>query len=146
MRRLSTLTVPGLAFANVPNGVAVIDAIPALGWDQINFFNGAVPYGGELGDFDASKPVLPPTTEDEKPALCEDHHGRFPTLATMELLLRLVSAKKLTALTNQAKQADQAKSSGQWQAPSAEGEQIIALTARVKVLQTSPRGATGIPD
>jgi hypothetical protein len=64
----------------------------------------------------------------------------------MELLLRLVSAKKLIALANQAKQADQAKSSGQWQAPSAEGEQIIALTARVKVLQTSPRGATGISD
>lgn len=73
---------------------------------MINFFIGAIPYGGVL-------------------------------------LLRRVSAKKLTALANQ---ANQAKSSGQWQAPLEEGEQIIALTSQVKVLQMSPRRATGISD
>jgi hypothetical protein len=37
---------PGLAFADIPHGVAAIDAIPALGWAQIFFFIGAVDYYG----------------------------------------------------------------------------------------------------
>jgi hypothetical protein len=49
---------PGLACADVPNGVAAIDAIPALGWAQIFFLIGSVDYYGFLGDFDAGKPAL----------------------------------------------------------------------------------------
>jgi hypothetical protein len=47
---------PGLAFADIPHGVAAIDAIPALGWAQMFFFIGAVDYYGFLGDFDSGKP------------------------------------------------------------------------------------------
>ena len=32
---------PGISFASIPNGVAAIDAIPALGWAQIIFLIGA---------------------------------------------------------------------------------------------------------
>lgn len=32
---------PGITFASIPNGVAAIDAIPALGWAQIIFLIGA---------------------------------------------------------------------------------------------------------
>ena len=46
---------PGLAFADIPNGVAAIDAIPALGWAQMFFAIGAVDYYGFLGDFDVGK-------------------------------------------------------------------------------------------
>lgn len=35
---------PGLKFADVPNGVAAINTIPALGWMQIFFLIGAVDY------------------------------------------------------------------------------------------------------
>ena len=46
---------PGLAFADIPNGVAAIDAIPSLGWAQMIFAIGATDYYGFLGDFDAGK-------------------------------------------------------------------------------------------
>jgi hypothetical protein len=49
---------PGLKFADVPNGIAAINAIPALGWAQMFFLIGAVDYYGYLGDFDAGKPQL----------------------------------------------------------------------------------------
>jgi Chlorophyll A-B binding protein len=49
---------PGLKFADIPNGVAAINTIPALGWAQIFFLIGAVDYYGFLGDFDAGKPNL----------------------------------------------------------------------------------------
>jgi len=35
---------PGLKFADIPNGVAAIDAIPSLGWAQMIFLIGAVDY------------------------------------------------------------------------------------------------------
>jgi hypothetical protein len=56
--RFSFDIAPGLACANVPNGVAAIDAIPALGWAQIFFAIGSVDYYGFLGDFDSGKPAL----------------------------------------------------------------------------------------
>ena len=46
---------PGVACADVPNGVAAIDAIPALGWAQMIFLIGAVDYWGVLGDFGFGK-------------------------------------------------------------------------------------------
>jgi len=35
---------PGLKFADIPNGVAAINTIPALGWAQMFFLIGAVDY------------------------------------------------------------------------------------------------------
>ena len=52
---------PGISTSDIPNGVAAIDAIPALGWAQIFFAIGAVDYYGFLGDFDSGKPNLDPT-------------------------------------------------------------------------------------
>ena len=75
---------PGLAFADIPHGVAAIDAIPALGWAQIIFLIGGVDYYGFLS-FDAGKPDLEPA-ELEKRQLQELQHGRLAMLATMELL------------------------------------------------------------
>ncbi len=76
---------PGLAFADIPHGVAAIDAIPALGWAQIFFFIGAVDYYGFLGDFDSGKPDLD-AAEAEKRSLSELQHGRLAMLAILELL------------------------------------------------------------
>jgi hypothetical protein len=75
---------PGLAFADIPNGVAAIDAIPSLGWAQMIFFIGAVDYWGFLGDFDSGKPDLPAEVLEER-KLQELQHGRLAMLATMEL-------------------------------------------------------------
>ena len=43
---------PGLPFADVPNGVAALNAIPSLGWAQMFFLVGAVDYYGFLGNFE----------------------------------------------------------------------------------------------
>ena len=76
---------PGLAFADVPHGVAAINAIPALGWAQMFFLIGAVDYYGFLGNFDAGKPSLD-AAELEKRQLNELQHGRLAMLASLELL------------------------------------------------------------
>jgi len=76
---------PGIAFADIPNGVAAINAIPALGWMQMFFLIGAVDYYGVLGDFDIGKPDLAPE-ELEKRKLQELQHGRLAMLAVLELL------------------------------------------------------------
>jgi hypothetical protein len=76
---------PGIAFADIPNGIAAIDAIPTLGWLQIVFLVGAVDYFGYLGDFASGKPDLDPETLEER-QLQELQHGRLAMLATMELL------------------------------------------------------------
>mmetsp|Transcript_16726 Transcript_16726/g.46519 ORF Transcript_16726/g.46519 Transcript_16726/m.46519 type:complete len:201 (-) Transcript_16726:373-975(-) len=76
---------PGLKFADIPNGVAAIDAIPSLGWLQMIFLIGAVDYWGVLGNFDAGKPELEPE-ELERRQLCELQHGRLAMLASLELL------------------------------------------------------------
>jgi Chlorophyll A-B binding protein len=77
---------PGLKCADVPNGVAALDAIPALGWVQIAFAIGAVDYYGFLGDFEVGKGqnIDPVTLETRK--LNELQHGRLAMLASMELL------------------------------------------------------------
>ena len=76
---------PGIPASSVPNGVAAIDAIPALGWAQIFFLIGAVDYYGYLGNFDAGKPDLDPE-ELERRQLSELQHGRIAQLAVLELL------------------------------------------------------------
>jgi Chlorophyll A-B binding protein len=76
---------PGLKFADIPNGVAALTAIPSLGWAQMFFFIGAVDYYGFLGDFDSGKPALAPA-ELEKRQLNELQHGRLAMLAILELL------------------------------------------------------------
>jgi hypothetical protein len=77
---------PGLKFADIPNGVAALDAIPSLGWAQIFFFIGAVDYWGILGDFEAGK--LPDLQDEfiERRKLSELQHGRIAMLAILELL------------------------------------------------------------
>ena len=77
---------PGLKFADVPNGVAAINAIPALGWAQIVVAIGATDYYGFLGDFETGKGgnIDPATLETRK--LNEIQHGRLAMLASMELL------------------------------------------------------------
>ena len=65
-------------------GVAAINAIPALGWAQMFFLIGAVDYYGIFGDYDIGKPTLAPA-EFEKRQLQELQHGRLAMLATLEL-------------------------------------------------------------
>jgi hypothetical protein len=76
---------PGLKFADVPNGIAAIEAIPALGWLQIFFLIGAVDYYGFLGDFEVGKPQFP-ADELEKRQLQELQNGRLAMLAFLELI------------------------------------------------------------
>ena len=76
---------PGLKFADVPNGVAALDAIPALGWAQIFFLVGAVDYYGFLGNFEVGKPDFSPE-ELKKRQTQELQNGRLAMLATLELL------------------------------------------------------------
>jgi Chlorophyll A-B binding protein. len=76
---------PGVPCSSIPNGVAAINAIPALGWAQIFFLIGAVDYYGFLGNFDAGKPELD-EEELERRQLSELQHGRIAMLATLELL------------------------------------------------------------
>lgn len=75
---------PGIACADVPNGVAAINAIPALGWAQIIFAIGAVDVRGWFGNFDIGKPDL--KGKEEERALQELQHGRLAMLAILELL------------------------------------------------------------
>jgi hypothetical protein len=76
---------PGLKFADVPNGVAALSAIPALGWAQIFFLVGAVDYWGVLGDFEYGKPDLDADTLAKRQTQ-ELQNGRLAMLATLELL------------------------------------------------------------
>ena len=76
---------PGIPSADVPNGVAALDVIPALGWAQIIFLIGAVDYWGVLGDFEVGKLKLE-FDEIEKRQLNELQHGRIAMLAILELL------------------------------------------------------------
>jgi hypothetical protein len=76
---------PGLKFADIPNGVAAIEAIPPLGWAQMFFLIGAVDYYGYLGNFEAGK--IPLDAEElAKRQLQELQHGRLAMLAVLELL------------------------------------------------------------
>lgn len=76
---------PGLAFADIPNGVAAINTIPSLGWMQMFFAIGATDYYGFLGDFDSGKPDMD-AAEFEKRQTSEIAHSRLAMLAFLELL------------------------------------------------------------
>lgn len=77
---------PGIPCASVPNGVAAIDVIPALGWFQIAFFVGAVDFTGVLGNFEAGKKIVGGPALEEVRKTQELQHGRLAMLATLELL------------------------------------------------------------
>jgi hypothetical protein len=76
---------PGLPCADVPSGIAAIQAIPFLGWAQIIALIGAVDYYGFLGDFDYGKLDLQPE-EYKKRQTQELQHGRLAMLAFLELI------------------------------------------------------------
>lgn len=79
-------TIDGtLKFADIPNGLKALDAIPSLGWAQIFFLIGLVQVRGVLGNYEVGKPDLSPEIL-AKRQLQELQHGRLAMLAIMELL------------------------------------------------------------
>ena len=76
---------PGISFASIPNGIAALEAVPALGWAQMFFLIGAVDFRGVLilGDTEG-KGKTPEQLEKAK--LQELQHGRLAMLAILELL------------------------------------------------------------
>jgi hypothetical protein len=74
----------GVSTDSIPNGVAAINEIPALGWAQMFFAIGAVDYYGYLGSFDVGMPDLGDKEEERKTQ--ELQHGRLAMLAILELL------------------------------------------------------------
>jgi len=81
--RLPFDIAPGVPAKDIPNGIAAIEAIPALGWAQIFFLIGAVDYWGFF-QYESGKPQLDPEVEEER-KLQELQHGRLAMLATLEL-------------------------------------------------------------
>lgn len=76
---------PGVPFASIPNGVAAISAVPALGWMQMFFLIGSVDYYGFfiLGDTEGKGKSA------EELAKARDQelsHGRLAMIAILELL------------------------------------------------------------
>lgn len=70
---------------DIPNGVAALEAIPALGMLQIFFLVGAVDYYGYLGNFEVGKPELDPEVAIKRETQ-ELNNGRLAMLAITELL------------------------------------------------------------
>jgi hypothetical protein len=76
---------PGLPCTAVPNGIAALSTVPALGWLQIAFLIGAVDYRGflVLGDTE----VADKSPEELKELKTKElNHGRLAMIATLELL------------------------------------------------------------
>ena len=69
---------------DIPNGIAAIEAVPALGWLQMFFAIGAVDYYGYLF-YPEANPKLD-AAELEKRQLNELQHGRLAMLAIAELV------------------------------------------------------------
>ena len=76
---------PGISTSDIPNGVAAIEAVPALGWMQMFFLIGAVDYTGFLGDFDVGKKTVGDKSLAELQTN-ELQNGRLAMLAFLELL------------------------------------------------------------
>lgn len=74
----------GLSCEDIPNGLAAINAIPALGWLQIIALIGAVELKGVLR-FDIGEIDLPEEVSQER-QLQELQHGRLAMLAIAELV------------------------------------------------------------
>jgi len=76
---------PGNTFDSIPNGVAAINAIPALGWLQMAFLIGSVDYYGFLilGDTEGKGK----SAEELATAKTQElQHGRLAMIAILELL------------------------------------------------------------
>eukprot|EP01031_Cornospumella_fuschlensis_P009321 gene9321-11447_t len=76
---------PGVSFSSIPNGIAAIQAVPALGWMQMFFLIGAVDFRGYLvlGDTEGKGKSA------EELAKARDQelsHGRLAMIAILELL------------------------------------------------------------
>ena len=76
---------PGVTFESIPNGIAAISAVPALGWLQMFFLIGAVDYRGYLilGDTEGKGKSA---EELQKAQEQELSHGRLAMIAILELL------------------------------------------------------------
>jgi Chlorophyll A-B binding protein len=81
---------PGVTFASIPNGIAAIEAVPALGWFQMFFLIGAVDYAlettGSSPFAPAGKKDFADAEEELKATNQELNHGRLAMLASLELL------------------------------------------------------------
>jgi Chlorophyll A-B binding protein len=81
---------PGVTFASIPNGIAAIEAVPALGWFQMFFLIGAVDYALETTGASpfapAGKKDFADAEEELKATNQELNHGRLAMLAALELL------------------------------------------------------------
>ena len=82
---------PGIPFASIPNGLAALEAVPALGWIQMAFLIGFVDYRlttyGSAVPFTNSKGFKEFINEDfEKIAVTKElQNGRLAMLAVLEL-------------------------------------------------------------
>lgn len=79
------ILAPGVSFSSIPNGIAAIQAVPALGWMQMFFLIGAVDFRGYLvlGDTEGKGKSA------EELAKARDQelsHGRLAMIAILELL------------------------------------------------------------
>jgi hypothetical protein len=76
---------PGISFSSIPNGVAAINAIPALGWLQMFFLIGSVDYYGffTFGDTEAKDKSPEELKEAQNKELS---NGRLAMIAILELL------------------------------------------------------------
>lgn len=75
---------PGVSFSSIPNGIAAIEAVPALGWMQMFFLIGAVDYYGFLilGDTEGKGKSAEELAKAKDQEL---NHGRLAMIAMLEL-------------------------------------------------------------
>ena len=82
---------PGISFDSIPNGLAAIEAVPALGWFQMIFLIGFVDYQltteGAASPFTSPQGVKSFKSDEEalKATNQELNHGRLAMLAVLEL-------------------------------------------------------------
>ena len=81
---------PGVSFASIPNGIAAIEAVPALGWMQMFFLIGAVDYALETTGASPFAPAgqkeFASAEEELELTNKELNNGRLAMLAALELL------------------------------------------------------------
>ena len=82
---------PGISFASIPNGLAALESVPALGWIQMAFLIGFVDY--RLTTYGSAVPFTNTkgfkefvSPEFEKSAITKElQNGRLAMLAVLEL-------------------------------------------------------------
>ena len=83
---------PGIKFADIPNGVAALQAVPALGWIQIFFLIGFIDFRTSSGlsaapfAFESGKIKFDSAEAEAKAISQEISHSRLAMLASLELL------------------------------------------------------------